>query len=199
MLIFRFSLPPSGILPSAVAHWCWKKLFQLEYHQRSLLWSHTWRNEAADGWFQTRGTECCRRDYWESRMLWSSEWSLASWHDGKFIKATLNILPGPPSNKGLDVQIHWYIFRRDDGDSDTAWQVLDTWMDNMTLTLKYSLSKDENCTDNGFWGVGVGTSDSQVILTDSLSTLMFNITSTVRRSHHLELRCWALREPSGPP
>lgn len=30
------------------------------------------------------------------------------------------ILPNFPSNEGFDVQIYWYIFRGDNGDSDTA-------------------------------------------------------------------------------
>lgn len=87
-------------------------------------------------------------------------------------QVVLHVPPGPPSNKGLDVQIHWYVFRGDDGDSDTARQVLDTWMDNVTLALKYSLSKDENRTDDCFWRESV---TQTVILADLLRTQMLNI------------------------
>lgn len=62
-----------------------------------------------------------------------------------------NILPKFSSNKGFNVQIYWYIFWGDNGDSDTARQVLGAGMDNMTLSFKYPLCKDEHCTDNGFW------------------------------------------------
>lgn len=61
------------------------------------------------------------------------------------------ILPNFPSNEGFDVQIYWYIFRGDNGDSDTAWQVLGTGVNNVALSLKYPLCEDEHCTDNGFW------------------------------------------------
>lgn len=58
--------------------------------------------------------------------------------------------PSFPSNKGFDVQIYWNIFRGDDGDSDTARQVLGAGVDNVTLPLKYALCEDEHCTDNSF-------------------------------------------------
>lgn len=63
-----------------------------------------------------------------------------------------HIVPYFPSNEGFDVQVNWYIFRRDDGDLDTAWQVLGTGMDNVALPFKYPLCEDKHCADNGFWG-----------------------------------------------
>lgn len=62
-----------------------------------------------------------------------------------------HILPNFPSNKGFNVQIYWYIFWGDNGDSDTAGQVLGTGVDNVALPLKYPLCEYEHCTDNGFW------------------------------------------------
>ncbi len=62
-----------------------------------------------------------------------------------------NFLPNFPSNKSLDVQIYWYVFWGDDGDSDTARQVLGAGVDDVALPLKYPLCKDEHCTDDGFW------------------------------------------------
>lgn len=62
-----------------------------------------------------------------------------------------HILPNFPSNKGFDVQIYWYIFRGDNGDPDTAWQILGTGVNNVALPLKYPLCENEHCTDNGFW------------------------------------------------
>lgn len=63
--------------------------------------------------------------------------------------------PVPPafaSNKGFDVKVHWDVLGGDDGDSDTAGQVLGIWVNNMALPLKDALSEDEHSPDDGFWG-----------------------------------------------
>lgn len=105
-----------------------------------------------------------------------------------------HVLPRFPSDKGFDVQIHWYIFWRNDGDADAAWQVLGTGVHNMALTLKYSLSKDEHGTDNCLC-----TGDLRIIIIRIRHMTGLKIlSSTATKLHHLELKCWAPREPSGP-
>lgn len=147
-------------LPAVVGHWCRRWPFQRAGQLKSQLWCHTWRNEAADEWFQTHGI-----GYWSGQktvvaqkcrggeiVVLKKKYVYSIYH---MIAQTLalltRILPNFPSNEGFDVQIYWYIFRGDNGDSDTAWQVLGTGVNNVALSLKYPLCEDEHCTDNGFW------------------------------------------------
>ena len=92
------------------------------------------------------------------------------------------------------MQIYWYVFWGDDGDSDTARQVLGAGVDDMALTFKYSLCEDEHCADNGFW-----RRKRLIIFTQSSVLDIFDIVSWSNKNlYHLVWRCWALHEPSGP-
>lgn len=146
-------------LPAVVCRWCWRWPFQGAEQLRSRLWCHTWRNEAAAEWFQTRGTGCLSgqtQSKVQRRWWWQTKEVLITWEENVLYDCThtcllTHILPSFPSNKGFDVQIYWYIFWGDNGDSDTARQVLDAGVDNMALPLKYPFCEDEHCTDNGLW------------------------------------------------
>ncbi len=64
---------------------------------------------------------------WNWVLDWTKTEVLITWEEkynyyttARTFALLTHILPSFPSNKGFDVQIYWYIFWGDNGDSDTT-------------------------------------------------------------------------------
>lgn len=60
-------------------------------------------------------------------------------------------VPCLPSHKGFNMKVHWNVFWRNDGDTDTAGEILSARMNHMALAFKNPFSKYQHGSNDGFW------------------------------------------------
>lgn len=59
-------------------------------------------------------------------------------------------VPCLSSHKGFDVKVNWNVFWRNDGDTDTAREILSARVNHVTLTFKNTLSKYQHGSNDSF-------------------------------------------------